>query len=425
MGAEQSTPDSSPLPWRNKSAAEIDTFWESFPRVVALVQSVMQNYARDIIYVPLLFKKLVVKKNIDVVAYPEIVILDDRAVWDFKGILPEDTPAILRVSLMHEKVIKEGGHAVSAILRWNASTTTGGKCAHVQWLDSSKISDQTDLDKLETLLKLNIRPGVHIEMDRTVDACPILQHFSQTCALWSLLLIAVSLCDNETTGEAVMRSKSVREFSSEFRAFVAWIHDDLLGGKLLQEHIFFPEECDRKLIDRHALNEIAVVLFSRNVEEGGGCQIVMLDTLSGWARSGTTPTEDLDWLLAAHARLCHATNRIENIPKLPLLMFPEEQFLQFIRLVGSDVWDPDFDYIDDDVKQAKQAKQACTKCGQRYCMSTNKSRCHDEKIPVPNEVKLWEYKYKEDEMDAWVAFIKEINPRFAEKVRRSIFETVV
>jgi hypothetical protein len=415
MGAEQSS-CSNTLPWRKKSPYEINLFWTLFPRAVALVSSVTSAYMRDRFYIPVLFKKLNVVDS-RYVNYPAVLINDAHAFWAHEGVLDKKVPSVISANIQKKKV----KHYISIILRWSPGKASGREGDHVQvqWIDSSNISTHTDQKKFKKLLKARVGPDVDIEMDTVSATCPKVQHFSQTCGLWSLLLVAISMCDGSTTtGEALMKSKSLREFSNEFRAFVAWLHDDVMEGKLLQEQVFFPEECDKKLIDRAILNDIAVASLHKTVISGKipECEDLMFDTLSIWA-ANHRDDPNMNWLFEVCAEIqTQMRLPIESLPKFALLMHDyTDSFYSFIELIGSDVWDPHFDHV---TETQPQPESCCVKCGQHYCMSTSSSTCYDNTKPLPRPLVYWNHAFtdEQDKINVWIRFINDINPKFANSI---------
>ncbi len=388
MGAGQSAS----LPWSNKSESQIELFWDSFPRVIAMVSSVGIAEARDLFFVPLLIKKLAP----NLVNYPTVTINDKKAWWSYSGNIEKNGLIALRIGLISES--KKEGHAVSAILRWNE----GGDVVSVQWLDSSLITTNENLRHFEEMLKLHIPPNTQIKMDTVDETCPRVQHFSGSCAMWSLLLVAMSIQDETKTGAELLKSKSLREFSNEFRAFIAWMHDDLLEGRLLQEQVFLPE-CDKKLVGRDSLNTIAAVILSNYGKLE--CKSEKFNLLSHWANS--SKSDQTGWLLEAISDIAGASGP----SRLILFLFPNETFISLMEIVGSDLWDPDFDVISD---------KECEKCGQLYCMSSNKSFCYDER-PLPNPHKIWIDHFKKDGDIAWLNFIDQINPKLVDKIQNLFF----
>jgi hypothetical protein len=390
MGAGQSS-----LPWRDKSPSEIAHFWDSFPRVIAMVSSVARPETRDLFFVPLLIKKLAPNlKN-----YPIVTIDDKKAWWSHSGNIEKNGPTALRIRLVSES--ENVSHAVSAILRWHED----GNVVSVQWLDSSLETTMGDLRHFEEMLKLHVPPNTQIKMDTILDdSCPKIQYFSGSCAVWSLLLIAMSIQDETETGAQLLRSKSFRAFSDEFRAFIAWMHDDLLEGQLLQEQIFLPE-CDKKLVGRDVLNTFAVDVFSHYSSNDS-------KVLSHWANS---KSEETDWLFEAISD----SDDSSGPSRLILLLYPGETFNSLMEFVGSDLWDPSFEITH---KQCEKCEGECKKCGNLFCVSTNKSYCRGTK-PSPNPNKFWVDFFKENGNITWLNFVDQINPKLADKIENLFFRS--
>jgi len=383
MGAGQSS-----LPWRDKSQSEIARFWDSFPRVIAMVASVAIVEAQNYFFVPLLIKKLMPNLKI----YP-ITIYEEKASWSYSGNIKKNETTVFRINIF-DSLDKEG-HAVSAILRWHED----GSVVSVQWLDSSLLTTNENLRHFEEMLKLHIPPNTQIKMDTIDKTCPKVQYFSGSCSTWSLLLIAMAIQGESETGAQLLKSKSLREFSNEFRAFIAWMHDDLLEGRLLQEQIFLPE-CDKKLVGRDVLNTIAAVIFINYGKPE--CQIEKNIIVYNWAK--ISKSDQTDWLVRAIMDI----SQVSNSSRLILLLHPIETFTSLMDYVGSDLWDPNFD-VDGDEKE-------CEKCGQLYCMSSDKSFCYNENRPLPKAHKFWVDQMVENEGVAWLNFVDQINPKLSEKI---------
>jgi hypothetical protein len=229
MGANES---SHVIPWENVSVSKMEAFWNNeFEVASSLMHTIsLDKISKDYI-LPLVFERLRVK-GVEILP---LIATDKEWKIDEDGEYHVSSSTLNNLKNKTVVIpINIPGHALMLVMKYKPRRNV----FHVQWIDSSNIISQNEIEDIVLSIKHCLKIEEDVEWS-SGNSCPHIQHTSGSCATWRLYFLCLTAFKETKTLAHLFDSKNFfSEHTRSFKTFIFWIHSEIMGGQLFQKKLF-------------------------------------------------------------------------------------------------------------------------------------------------------------------------------------------